>query len=358
MWNPIKSRREKIREYEDLKERVRIQDELDSCPIHCSMCGKRIDGQIGIIDNLIKPLVRSGAFRQLREPRFYCNSICASKYYHENEPIESPDEDTETIIGRRVHLKHAPDAVGTVILGVRWDRTGDISNYEVMVRNDVMEPPIEESEKEPAPKPDIERLAQVAHDSYYDREGGKNPMTPAVKEAWERTIRAVLEAGEPEKEGDRGDEFNKEFKELQKVVSQSKEFLDVADEILICLRKPRVHCAHRDGLCTKEICSGVGWSKCPYILESQPPEEGPGTCPKCNNDDHWRWTGSSYVCEYPGCEDREIEPPDEKPEKEGKWVPVENPAKLIKYRCSVCNYPKAIKQSKCPRCGASMEEDR
>ena len=87
MWNPIKAIRKKNREYEELKDRVRIQDALDSRPIHCSTCGKRIDGQVGIIDNLIKPLVRSGAFRQLRPPRFYCNSICASKYYHENEPL-------------------------------------------------------------------------------------------------------------------------------------------------------------------------------------------------------------------------------------------------------------------------------
>jgi len=45
-----------------------------------------------------------------------------------------------------------------------------------------------------APEPDIERLAEVAHNSYYDREGGKNAMTPAVKEAWEKTVRAILAA--------------------------------------------------------------------------------------------------------------------------------------------------------------------
>ena len=95
MWNPIRAVRERARRTRELENIVRRQDELDARPINCISCGKRIDGGIGIVDDLIKPLVRSGSFKRLREPRYYCNDVCASKYHHYNEPIKPSPEEPE-----------------------------------------------------------------------------------------------------------------------------------------------------------------------------------------------------------------------------------------------------------------------
>lgn len=56
-------------------------------------------------------------------------------------------------------------------------------------------PPSEPDDKqEPGNEPNIERLAEVAHDTYYERmdRGPHSVMTPSVKEAWIKTIRAIL----------------------------------------------------------------------------------------------------------------------------------------------------------------------
>ncbi len=113
MWNPIRAARERARRTRELEDRVRRQDELDARPINCISCGKRIDGGIGIVDDLIKPLVRSGSFKRLREPRYYCNDICVSEYHHYNEPIEpSPEEQkdpfTELVESRYGSPKEPP----------------------------------------------------------------------------------------------------------------------------------------------------------------------------------------------------------------------------------------------------------
>ena len=99
MWNPIRARREKkIQELHELEDRVLRQDVLDVLPIYCDSCGKRIDGGIGIVDSLIKPLMRIGGFQRLRKPRYFCNDNCTSKYYHDHYPITSPTEETLTEI--------------------------------------------------------------------------------------------------------------------------------------------------------------------------------------------------------------------------------------------------------------------
>ena len=73
MWNPIKARKERSQKIRELDDRVLRKDALDVLPIYCDSCGKQIDGGIGIVDSLIKPLMRIGGFRRLRKPRYFCN---------------------------------------------------------------------------------------------------------------------------------------------------------------------------------------------------------------------------------------------------------------------------------------------
>ena len=98
MWNPIRAVRERARRMKELEARVEAQDILDARTINCTTCDKCLDGQIGIVDDLISPLVRAGVFKRLRETNFYCNATCASRYYHEHEPIKLPTEEPKPCI--------------------------------------------------------------------------------------------------------------------------------------------------------------------------------------------------------------------------------------------------------------------